>query len=64
MLADRLAKLRTRRQDVVQQRAAELARVDEQISFTQTLIDNWDTLTIDQALAALDKAGIRLRFDS
>ena len=64
MLVERLKKLRERRADVVTQRAAELARIDDQITFTQGLLDNWDVFTIDEALAALDKTGIRLRFDS
>lgn len=63
-LVDRLGKLRLRRGELVTQRAGELARIDEQIAFTQGLIDNWDVFTIDEALAALAKTGIRMRIDS
>jgi hypothetical protein len=63
-LVDRLARLQTRRQQVARQRAAELARIDEQITFTQGLIDNWDTFSIEEALVALDRAGIALKVDA
>ena len=63
-LVDRLAKLRARRADLISQRSAELANIEEQIAFCQGLVDNWDVFTIDEALAALAKTGIRLRLDS
>jgi DNA-binding protein H-NS len=63
-LVERLAKLRQKRQELVAQRQAELARIDEQITNTQGLIENWDVFTIEEALAALAKTGIRLRLDS
>lgn len=63
-LVERLTKLRTRRAELVQQRIADLASLDEQIAFCQGLVDNWDVFTIDEALAALAKTGIRIRLDS
>lgn len=63
-LQDRLSKLRVKRAELLAQRTAELASVDEQITFCQGLVENWDVFTIDEALAALAKTGIRLKLDS
>jgi len=63
-LVDRLVLLRKRRQELVQQRQAEMARIDDQITFTQGLIENWDVFTIEEALVALAKAGIKIRVES
>lgn len=63
-LIERAKKLRERRAELVARRADEIAKLDDQIAFTQGLIDNWAVFTIDEALAALAKAGIRLRIDS
>jgi hypothetical protein len=63
-LSDRLRKLRDRRTELVAQRANEIARIEEQITFCQGLLDNWDTFTIDEALAALVKTGVRIKLES
>jgi hypothetical protein len=63
LLTERLQRLQARRQQVARQRAAELARIDEQITFTQGLLDNWDTFTIDEALQAAQRAGLDIKVE-
>lgn len=63
-LIERAKKLRERKAELVARRADEIAKLDDQIAFTQGLIENWDTFTIDEALIALGRAGIRLKIET
>lgn len=63
-LLERLKALLKRREEHVAQQTAELAVLDAQIAATQSLVDAWDTISVDAALVALEKAGIRVRLDS
>lgn len=63
-LIERLKALLQRRSEHIAQRTAELAALDAQIAATQSLLDAWDTISVDAALLALEKAGIRVRLDS
>lgn len=57
-LIDRFTKLQTLRSERAADFAAQLARLDQQISELRTLAQQWDTMTVDQALAAVERAGI------
>lgn len=59
-LQDRLQALQAHRQETAQRAQAQLAAIDGQIDAIKTLAQQWDTLTVDQALAALNQAGILL----
>lgn len=59
----RLTRLQRRRAEVALERAQQLNRLDAQIARVQALIDAWDTMTIDEALTALDQAGLRVRVE-
>ena len=63
-LVDRFTALKTQRDEKAAQFASELAAIDAQLAALRSLSLNWDTLTVDQALAALDQTGIRLDLQS
>ena len=63
-LIDRFAALKTQRDEKAAQFAAELASIDAQLAALRDLAQNWDTLTVDQALAELAATGIRLDLQS
>jgi hypothetical protein len=44
--------------------ARQLAVIDAQIAAIQSLAQNWDTLTLDQALAQLELTGVSLDLKS
>ena len=63
-LLARFTGLQTRRSELIARHAGEIATLDEQIAALRTLAQQWDTLTVEQALAALEKTGIRLDVQS
>jgi hypothetical protein len=63
-LVDRLAALQTQRSEKAAEFAGQLAKIDDQITALRTLAQSWDTLTVDQALAALEKTGVTLELKS
>lgn len=62
-LASRLAKLQAQRAEIAQKHGRELAALDRQIAGTTQLLAKWDTFTVDEALAAVESAGLKLRVD-
>jgi len=63
-LIDRLTALQTQRSERAAEFQAQLAKLDDQIAALRTLAQNWDTLTVDQALADLAQTGITLDLKS
>lgn len=63
-LEQRFFALQKHRQEIVLRQRSELATLDEQIAALRDLAQQWDTMTVDEALAALDKTGIRLDVQS
>ena len=63
-LMDRYTKLTAQRAAVAKRQAAELATMDQQLTTLKMVISKWDTLTIDQALAAANGAGVRIVVDA
>lgn len=63
-MTERLAKLQEKRVELVARQDAELSALDRQIAATRQLVTNWDSATVDQALATLSQTGVRLRLDS
>lgn len=63
-LVHRLAQLQDQRAKVVQTATAKVAELDKWLAALTSLLANWDTLTIDQAFAAADQAGLHIRIDS
>lgn len=63
-MAERLTKLQEKRVELVARQDAELAALDRQIAATQQLVTQWDTVSVDEALATLSQTGVRLRLDS
>jgi hypothetical protein len=63
-LIERLTALQTQRSEKAAEFQGQLARYDEQITAIRDLAQSWDTLTVDEALAALDKTGIHLELKS
>lgn len=60
-LAERARKLVEHRASVERRHAAELAAIDRQLNGAAQLLAAWDTLTIDEALAAVETAGLQVR---
>jgi hypothetical protein len=63
-LQDRFQALTKQRAEKAASFAAQLAAIDAQIDALRSLAQNWDTFTVDQALAALDQTGITLDLKS
>lgn len=63
-LQERFAALQAQRAEKAAKYQADLAAIDAQIAALRTLAQNWDTLTLDQALAALEQTGVRLDLQS
>lgn len=63
-LQARFLALQKQRTEMVARQAGELATLDGQISALRTLAQNWDSMTVEQALTALDQTGIRLELQS
>jgi hypothetical protein len=63
-LADRLHALQQQRTEKAQRFQGELATLDAEIAAIVKLAQNWDTYTVDQALAALADAHIALDLKS
>lgn len=59
-LVARYQALVKQRQEKAAEFQSQLALLDAEISALQTLAQNWDTYTVDQALTALAQAGVRL----
>ena len=57
-LLDRLKALQAKRDEQAVLFQAQLAQIDAQITALRTLGQNWDTLSIEQGLAELEKTGI------
>lgn len=57
-LIDRLKALQAQRNEKAGEFAAAIARYDDQITAIRDLAQAWDTLTLDQAILALEKVGI------
>ena len=60
-LQARLVALQAQRAELVTNTQAQLARFDAQIGAIRNLAQNWETLTIEQALEALEQAGVGLK---
>jgi len=63
-LSERLAALQAQRAEKAAEFAAILALIDAQITAIRDLAQNWDTYTVDQALAKLAETGVRLELES
>ncbi len=63
-LTDRLQALQQQRAEHVARHQAELALIDGQIAAIARLAQNWETYTVEQALAELDKTGVILDLKS
>jgi hypothetical protein len=63
-LGNRLAALRKQRTEKAATFAGELSRIDAQVTAIQSLAQNWDTLTLDEALALLAQTGVSLELKS
>lgn len=63
-LIDRLTALQTQRSEKATEFSAQLARYDAQIVALRNLAQNWDTLTVEQALAGMEQTGVTLELKS
>ena len=63
-LQQRFLALQRQKTEVLARHAGELATLNEQIDALRTLAQQWDTMSVDEALAALDKTGVRLDVQS
>jgi len=63
-LIERRTALQSQRTEKQAEFAAILAHYDSQIAALQILAQNWDSLTLDQALAKLTETGISLELKS
>jgi len=59
-LLDRYNALRVQRAEKAAEFQAIIAKIDAQIAALQNLAQNWDTLTVDEALAGLEQTGVTL----
>jgi len=59
-LLDRYTALQTQRSEKALEFQGILAHYDDQIAALRTLAQQWDTMTVDQALTALEQTGITL----
>jgi 3-methyladenine DNA glycosylase/8-oxoguanine DNA glycosylase len=60
---ERVVKLQARRAQVVRQRAAEITRIDAAITELQAILAAWDTMSIEQAMAALTRIGLTVKVE-
>jgi hypothetical protein len=63
-LGNRLVALRKQRAEKAAAFASQIAVIDGQVTAIQGLATNWDTLTLDQALALLAQTGVSLDLKS
>lgn len=63
-LIDRGVALKAHRDELAARYTAELSTLDARIQALRDLALNWDTLTVDQALAQLDATGVLLELKS
>lgn len=59
-LTDRFKALKAHRDELAARYSAEIATLDQRLQALQLLAQQWDTLTVEQALAQLDATGIVL----
>lgn len=64
LLDERVRRLLKRRADLEARAVDELNQLDRQIAELERLIRQWDTVTVDQALAAVQKAGLTIKVDA
>ncbi len=62
-LGVRLQRLKQTRQEVVARAKADVGKLDAQIAACEDLYLRWDTLTINDGLAALEKTGLSVKVD-
>jgi recombinational DNA repair protein RecT len=60
---ERVVKLQARRAQVVRQRAAEITRIDAAITELQAILAAWDTMSIEDAMAALARIGLTVKVE-
>lgn len=63
-LVDRFTKLQAQRAEKAAEFAAQLAMLDDQIATLRDLAQRWESLTVDQALDAVARAGIHFDIKS
>ena len=63
-LQARYVALQAQRAELLTRHTGELATLDGQIAALRTLAQQWDTMTVEQALTALEQTGIRLELQS
>lgn len=63
-LQDRFQALTMQRAEKVAQFAAIIAAIDSQLDALRSLAQNWDTYTVDEALATLERTGVTLDLKS
>lgn len=63
-LIDRFTALQTQRSEKAAEFQAQLAKYDSQIAALRTLAQQWDTMTVEQALTALEQTGVTLDLKS
>lgn len=63
LLQERIRRLIKHRADVEARTIDELNRLDQQIAPLETLLRQWDALTVDQALQAVAQAGLTITVD-
>lgn len=62
-LIDRVARLTKRRDDLIVKQQAELQALNRQLAGAAQLLAKWNTFTVDEALAAVEQAGLKVRVD-
>ena len=63
-LQERFLALQKQRAEIVARQAGEIATIDGHINALRTLAQQWDSMTVEQALTALEQTGIRLELQS
>lgn len=63
LLQERVRRLLKRREDVEARAIDELNRLDQQIAPLETLVRDWDRLSVEQALKAVTDAGLTIKVD-
>lgn len=63
-VGERMQRLMKQRDELAARSADQLAQLDKQITALKALGKNWDTLTIEQGLVAVEAAGLRVEIKS
>ena len=62
-LLARRDRLQAHKVELVKRHGKELAAVNQQLAGLAALVAQWDTFTVDEALAAVATAGLKIRVD-